>query len=111
MKDSRPYDFVEMIENAPADIGPRRGLIFKDPLPRLQDPSFVASTGMKLQATAVGVCELSSAKLMNLPSTYPADGEPYSYRVWGKLYHDRDAQPFGMIPILYVYVDRIEKVK
>lgn len=113
MGDMRPYDYVETIANAPADLYGKT-LIFKSPLPAGNDPRWYnTTTGARLQATALGTCSLSDSKVAGLKWTYPLDGSqgPYRYRVWGKVYHDRDAQPIVPVPVLYIAIDRIEEVK
>lgn len=113
MQDNRHYDYVEYIENEAADlIG--RSIALKKPVPAGNDPRwFNVDTGNRLQTPSVDICTLSQSKVAGLKNTVPVDGSPYPYhyRVWGKIYHDRHAQTYTAIPLMYIYIDRIEEAK
>lgn len=114
MQDAGQYDYVETIENEPADLI-RQTLIFKNHLPLSNDPKwYKSSTGGKYKSITLSVCSLSQAKIAGLKRTVPLETGapyPYTYRVWGKVYHDPNYQTLLAIPVLFIYVDRIEEVK
>lgn len=108
MQDTRFYDYVEIIENEPADLGGKT-LIFKNGLPTKAERE-------EYKAHSVSVCEFSLSKIDGLARTTPLAAKswvdfPFRYRVWGKVYGDRYAQTIIASPILFIYVDRIEEVK
>lgn len=108
MQDTRQYDYVETIENQPADLGgppffAKWGLALKNGIP----------TKSQFQARGVQVCDLSLTKVINLKQTAPPPPDtssgPYHYRVWGKVYTDHSI-PLVPPSYMYIYIDRIEEV-
>ncbi len=114
MEDTRPYNYVEIIENEPADLFKQK-LFFKNFLPLNNAPKwYKSSTGDKFKSRILSVCSLSQSKIAGLVETVPLETGatyPYAYRVWGKVYHDSTYRTLLPIPVLFIYVDRIEKVK
>lgn len=107
MQDTRDYDYVEYLENAPADLGgppffSAWGVGLKNPIP----------TTSQFPARGAQVCDLTLSKVVNLRQTATKDGVAgsYHYRIWGKVYGDR-SQTLVAIPIMYIYIDRIEEAK
>lgn len=112
MQDMQQYDYVETIENLPADLI-EKTLIFSRDLPLSNGPEWLnQSTGDKYKANGAGVCDFTKYKLAGLQNTVPLDGSayPYQYRVWGKVYHASNRPTLVAKPVLYIYLEKIEKV-
>ena len=113
MQDTRQYDYVETIENQPADLLGVT-LIFKNLLPINNDPLWYnAGTGDKYKSLSAEICSLSKSKVSSLKNTVPLSGSnyPFRYRVWGKVYYDPNTQTTVATPVLFISIDRIDEVK
>jgi hypothetical protein len=108
--DASEYGFIQNVENEPGDLfvtSSETGVVFQRGLP----------DNWKIPTRAFRICALSADKVRLLPDTY-RDGldslgrTPGKYRVWGKLYKPSYWNSnFTGAPILFIYIDRIEKAK
>ncbi|SDE30701.1 hypothetical protein SAMN04487996_104313 [Dyadobacter soli] len=102
------YDYVEYIVDEPVALtGPPYDVVYSFHFTR----KFPTERREHYWTTGALVCEKSLIKLAGFPPTYDAKKEPKSfpYRVSGKLM-DWNREKYLDLPILALYIDKIEKV-
>jgi hypothetical protein len=108
-QDKNRYQYIKYLDNASVDLsGPPEfsgwGLVLKEGV----------KIGQKTTVSAILICDNCIEKVKQLSPTFTKEtalNPPYSYRVWGKIVEDKLSTSLTGLPILSIYVDRIEKVQ
>lgn len=103
--------YVEYIIDVPAHLaGP----------PQYSNWGFFVTVGyptgneIRYTSNALEICENSMDKIKGFtPDIVPRDSTKmtYAYRVSGKILSDEKNPRFSPTPVLYIYIDKIEKIK
>jgi hypothetical protein len=104
-------EYVEYITDVPAHLGGP---------PQFSTWGFIVPTGYPsgtnnpLKSRTLNICENSMDKIKGLiPDIVPRDSTKitYAYRVSGKVLSDEKKPRLIPTPVLYIYIDKIEKIK
>ena len=102
------FDYVEYIVDEPVALtGPPYDVLYSFRFTR----KFPSDTRKEYYAMGARVCEKSLQKLAGFPLTYGIKKDPdsFPYRVSGKLM-DWNREKYLDMPILALYIDKIEKI-